>query len=263
MTWAEWKAEVSTGLLLNANRLGAEDFVAKQILLGASDLQGYIDSYRWNQKDTFVHAQMADDGEASVGTLEGVNPSINDVIIRRVRNDGYAYVYPCDQWDWNKQYQLIDGTAELQGNRGLVSFDPASSLFYIYPKLQTGEVMDDTDADWETAEYTFNWEVLLWWDGKKTSYEDTDTVTLDDEAAAAVAHRVNAYCALYIESNATLHKTCMELYLRDRSKLWRERKHKKRLNRSSLVVTRVGSTQYLTDNEGNVLGDQDGAPLSP
>lgn len=219
MTWQEFKAEVRVLLTVDSDRLNVQDYVDRQIRNAVVDIQSSIPFYRVGNTVTFSLNGAIKDTEplavaekATEGLLEGDVRILDGYFI-----DGqYDYDWQDDlsessdsnsecsrralrQWPWSNRFDLICGASV---GYALITVSPQGGKFYIYPQVTVSD------------------KVVLFYDGLKKTFVDTDEVTFDESVVEAVGNFVKSKLAREVDRDLDLHQSYWGSYLADRSRLW-------------------------------------------
>lgn len=91
MTWAQFVAEVKAHMPVDANRLGVQEYILRQIRAGAIDAQDKIEYYRQGHSKIYKAADITQRNYACSGSLPSVTrglPDLREVYLRK-----YAYEF--------------------------------------------------------------------------------------------------------------------------------------------------------------------------
>ena len=183
MTWAEYVEAVKDHLPLDGERRGTERAFLRYLKNSIIDLQHNVDSFKSNHTTTFQVADLTDEGFASRGILP-------------------AGAYPKAFWIiWNKLDNEGNSQAKCMRNR-LVRFPWIHRQAYICQSMRCSyaySIADNNRSFLVHPKINDETELLLVWDGIKTSFADGDQVPFTEAAAEASAHFVSAQFAMYVD----------------------------------------------------------------
>lgn len=180
MTWLEFKQGVYELITVDAERMGSEAFVNRQIALAVDDLQSHVEFYRIGHETTYEVDDLTDDGYASRGELPA-GAYLRELYHVKVGNNCVSR--PLYWWDYSNRRDLKCGAVGI-GCRGTwfrYTVDPQMRSFWVYPRVTSG------------------YQVKIVWDGKKTSFEDEDSVPFDEPVTLLVAEWVKMKMAREVD----------------------------------------------------------------
>lgn len=184
LTWSQFVARVNVHLTVDANRVGAEDFVAASIRIAVTKIQDAIEYYRSGHETTFEFDDATQDGFASTFALPE-NAYIRQAL--HVQQTERCVERPLYWYPWTNRRDLVCGVVNIT-HRFRFTVDPRGQKLTVYPALTAG------------------YAVKLAWDGVKDSFADADVVPFDEECAMVVANFVKARIAMDVERDANRHR---------------------------------------------------------
>lgn len=173
MTYGEFKQIVLELLTTDADRIGLESFIDRQIRAALIDLQIKIPTYQINKTTRFAYDELLDDGYIAYGTLpEGASAKEFWII----PSDSNEDADKDDRAQLNKESWAAReavrrfGQAEYGGCYGI---GPDRKDFFICPKINA------------------NWLLKVNWDGvQRTFDEDTVMYAIPEKCSQAVYYWV-------------------------------------------------------------------------
>lgn len=208
MTWAEFVTDVKELLPADADRAGLETYVNRVIRQGVINIQSDIPVYRTGHETTFGIADLAVEGSASVGTLpEQAEP--RDLFY--VKTDDSCIRQPVWKYEWSNRYDLICGKACLNGCQFAIAFSPQASIFYVYPAITEGK------------------QLAFFWDGRKLSFADSDTVPFDEGVELAVSLFASAQIARKTNHEIGEYNSYMAEFIAQKRRLYLDAQERTRI----------------------------------
>lgn len=237
MLWSDYVTQVDAHLVTDATRRGLETFRDRFLRNAVIDLQRFIPGYRVGNTTTYQVADVVAVGSAHlVAFPAGARPTAVYIIDTDPAADSATQRYRLDFYPWLKRQALIDGDLQFCDwwagcwggwgpscqsgpppvtppgaswgwacRKGYVySIGPHGKNFLIYPQL------------------TATTELLLVWDGLKTSFADGDSVPFPDESCEAVAAYIKAKVCNYVDKNVALGQIANQDWKEGRLKLYRD-----------------------------------------
>lgn len=196
MTWLEFNTEVNGFLPLDAQREGAQTYLANLKRAAVIDLQQNIRFYRYGLESVYSIDTMVTEGEASRGTLP---PQAKVREVYRVVLDDAGVEesrLKLEQVPWGDRGYLIQALATG------VALSPFGDLFYVAPAIEA------------------NMRVSLLWDGIARTFGDEDTVRFGGtKEAEAVALYLRAELARMVDNDLQASATYRRDYLGKRQEL--------------------------------------------
>ena len=219
MTWQEFKSEVRVLITVDSDRLNVQDYIDRQIRNAVVDIQSSIPFYRVGNtvtyslngtiKDTepLAIAESATEGllEGDVRILDGYfvdgqfDYDWQDDLSEGADSNSECSRRPLRQWPWSNRFDLVCGATK---GYFLISISPQGGKFFIYPQVTASD------------------KVVLYYDGLKKTFANTDEVTFDESVVEAVANFTKAKVSREIDRDLDLHQSYWASYLSDRSRLW-------------------------------------------
>lgn len=182
MLWSLFKTTVKDLLLVDKNRQGATGFIDTQIQMAVIDLQEMIPQLRIGNETLYLPGDFAQEGSADRAVLPP-NCYPREAYLVKCFDDGHADRHPCDQIDYQKRFELVEGVYPVNDNRGVIAIDPQSYTFYAYPHLTDG------------------WLLSLFWDGQKYDFLDDEQVPFELDVANAVSLYVKAMLQKHVQKD--------------------------------------------------------------
>jgi hypothetical protein len=174
MTWLEFKTKVEDNIGVHADRRGPiATQIANWIRGAVLDLQRFNHGYRTSHIRTYTISDLEVDSEASFGYLPR-NAEVKAVYWSMIGTK--LSRIPLHQYPWQNRNDMISGSMLL--NQYVVSIDPASRQFYVYPRI------NDT------------YQIVVEWDGIQVDFVDSDEVPFDEKEAEAVSNYVLSKVAM-------------------------------------------------------------------
>lgn len=194
MTWLEFKAACETLLTVDgsASRQTIGGYNAILLRNGVYDLQRFIPQLRTNQRNRYRVSDLAQEGEASLGTLPD-KASVREAFL--VRKTCPCNMFPLLPYQWEYRFDLICDKPRRHEWPYYISIDPSASEFMVYPKIKE----DD--------------ELWIYWDGMKTDFSDTDTVRFGEEEALAVSYYIKGHITREVDKDLQLKRDYMDSYI--------------------------------------------------
>lgn len=171
MTYSQFKAEVRSWLPLDANRVGAQAFIDKNILAALVELQQHVMTLRTGVESLYRAENMVIEGDAARGLLPSRTSHIRAAWMITMENDEEVSRNELTLVPWSQRAELISGLVE---NAYLIS--PYRDSFYVSPVLEATNVLS------------------LAWDGPVLKYEDNDTAPAFDDP------RVVQACGYFVKA---------------------------------------------------------------
>jgi hypothetical protein len=193
--------------------------IQTEIRAGAIELQHYIDGYRVGHTSDYTEFDATNEGaahkvelpdgaqlrEAWIKYVNAANPedAIDDT------DEDRANWEPCATVAWaDRQAKLIASST----SRPQIAVHPRATEILFTPQLKDREI-----------------ELHLVYDGTKLEFEDGDSVPLDEEAAMAVAKRINAELAAEWGEPIAQQQIWRAGYASERSRLYLKHKNRAEL----------------------------------
>lgn len=176
------------------------------------DLQRHIEEYRQGHTTVFGADEVEIHGSASIGRL----PAHAHIEQFRFRTTGYiCNESPMDQEDWEKRQSLACCTGPIFK----FAVDPVTQTFWVNPQVTPGS------------------EVVLYWNGRKSTWKDTDEVNFDADVSLAVAEFVTAHLMRKINNDLNAYQSHMGSYVVMRKNLYILVKQRKMMRASGDQTT--------------------------
>lgn len=237
MIWSEFVAAVNEHLVTDATRRGIETFNSRQIRNAVIDIQRFVPYFRTGNTTTYQLGDLTAVGCAHlVGMPDGCQPKACYTVGKLAGQDGNIVRHRMDFYPWKEREALIRGELnfgswwgalwggnvppvtppQVGWNTGMewlrrkgycYSVGPHGRNFLIYPQINAAT------------------ELLLVWDGIKTSFQGTDEVPFNDQCAEATAAFVKTRIGAYVNNDPTLAQMAMQDWVTLRRKLytdWRQ-----------------------------------------
>lgn len=183
LTWKEFTDMVLGMLTVDASRDGTETFRDRYIRQGVILVQSLVEEFTLNHETLYYPSDLVVEGRAS----RGVKPPqsvIQDLFFIRIDTaSGKCTRTGVDLYPWSKRFDLIKGSASLNGGRALTAIDNEGYTFYIYPEVRDCEM------------------ISMFWNGQKLDFRDDESVPFTEQMAMTVAELVKAKFARDSESD--------------------------------------------------------------
>lgn len=212
-TWADFITGVKELLPADADRQGLESYVTKIIRQGVIDIQSFIPLYRLGHETIYTSADLTEEGNASVGTLPDQSEPRDAFYVKTEDN---CVRQPMWKYDWGNRYDLICGRACLNGCQFAIAFSPQATNFYIYPKVTNGR------------------QFSLFWDGRKLSFGDSDSVPFDEAVELAVSLFASAHIARKTNHELSEYNSYMADFVAQKRRLFIDAQNRTRLKEQML-----------------------------
>lgn len=192
----EWITEAKTDIAGFATRI---DRLIRQAVL---DVQHHVPRYRKGHETVYDSTNFVTEGSASKGKIpEGAD--IKQAWLAKIVEDDACTRMELSRHPWAGRQSLICGEECINNCTPKIALDPHQMLFYVYPAV--------------TEEY----QVVLFWDGKKLTFADAESTPFDEMVIQAVAEYVKGKLAPTNEQPRYFN-TPGGIYVTERRKLLRE-----------------------------------------
>lgn len=214
-------------ITVDADRVGTESFIERQIRLAVGDIQRVIEFYRFGHESTYQVDDVSEDGFASVCELpasanlrEIYHTKVGDTCVRRS-----VYPYP-----YSNRHDLRCGVVNVgsNGSNFLFAVDPQLTKLWVYPRITAG------------------YSIQLVWDGRKTDFEDDDETPFDEPMASLVAEYVKWKIVREVDRDVKLATDYERTYRQGLSRLYLEIKDRQLLQTSGSNATCVPNSSCST-----------------
>lgn len=186
-TWAEFRQDVIILLGVDYRRGTLRAFIDQLMRQALIDIQRHIEEYRQGHTTVFGPDELEIHGTASLGRL----PTQAHIEQFRFRSTGYiCRDAPMDQGDWENRHSL----ACCDGPLYQFAVDPVSQAFWVNPQVTPGS------------------QVILYWNGRKSVWNDSDEVNFDPEVSLLVSEFVMAHLSRKINNDVTAYQLHMGDY---------------------------------------------------
>lgn len=220
MTWQEFKTDVLTFMLVDADRLGTTTFRDNIIRQAVIDMQRCVETYRLGHETVFDTDDLIVNGQASQGQLPD-QANLRDSYVITVGNR--CKQYQLQQYPWSNRNDLICGNMRMHRGQGWFAIDPQALTFLAWPAIREGEA------------------IQLFWDGQKLSFQDSDTVPFGEAAAFAAHHMLQAYFEKNVNHDIKAFGVEMALFNKFKAKCYIDENDRKRLKESSETASNVAA----------------------
>lgn len=132
---------------------------------------------------------------------------LHDIRITEAPGDEDLAQNRLSAWPWERRFDLTRGEDCIvlpSDVRGYYSIDSMGDAFYIYPALKPGESL------------------VVEWNGKKTSFGDSEELAWGEEAIQPAINFVKAHFAREVDKDLPLYQSYMADYVRGRTRLFSE-----------------------------------------
>ena len=192
-TWAEFRQEVIILLGVDYRRNTLRAYIDQLMRQALVDIQRHIQEYRTGHVTVFGPDELQIHGTASIGRL----PSQAHIEQLRFRSTGYiCRDTPLDQGDWEKRHSLACCSNAYQ-----FAVDPVSNSFWVNPQVTPGS------------------QVVLYWNGRKSTWNNADEVNFDPEVALLVSEFVMSHLESKINRDRAASQAHMGAYAVGRKNL--------------------------------------------
>lgn len=230
MTWAQFIAAVNEHLVTDATRRGIETFNARVVRNAVIDIQRFVPYFRQGNQTTYQVADATVVGCAHLVDMPALaRPKALYMVNTAAGVNGDRCRERLDFYPWLRKQELIDGRLNYGGWLGgfwagtippvppqvgwgvlgclgskgyCYTVSPHARNFLVYPQI------------------TATSELVLFWDGLKTSFLDADVVPFDDRCAEAAAYFVKSKIGAYVNGDAQLMQMAAADYKMARLKLF-------------------------------------------
>ncbi len=168
MQWLDFKLAVADLITVDSDRLGVETYIDRLTRLAVGEIQRLIPAYRIGHETIYTEEDLTDDGFASLGELPA-DAYISELY--HVKVGSKCVSRPLYPWDYNNRRDLTCGVVDIGCSTNWFRYttDPQMRKLWVYPRITSG------------------YQVKLVWDGRKTSFEDTDETPFDEQCTLVVA----------------------------------------------------------------------------
>lgn len=232
MKWSEFKAQVRTNLLVDADRKGRgiQNYINQLMISGVINLQDYIDAFKSRNVNTFFASDMLavpSGRNSSEVQFSPTHATINSVVVSGLVDPDeserwYSYV---EIVPWSARHTVTNGCPERNSSySGRVTF--GDGKMYLCSPL-----VDDQ-------------KLYVYWSGIKQKYDDDDLVIYDDASAKAVSDYIKAHLNREVDKDVKLYESYMQMYSKQRQelhRLWKDFNHTTAIDHAESQSTGIGS----------------------
>jgi len=190
LTWSELKTRARNRLPNDSTRDGIQTYLDEVLRDAAADLQTFIPRFQKGHETLMPVEDFFVEGVASVGSLPEFNHIKEVYIVDTVNADDPK---PCNRKilgriPWSYRLKLSCGTMcpEPGTDRGFYAIDPQDGR-----TIMVAPILDANNA------------LLVYWDGKKLDFNDTETTPFPENAAEAMASYAKYHILSQIEEAPT------------------------------------------------------------
>lgn len=215
MTWLEFVSAVKIDLPVDNERIGiatgTPNYLEQQLLYAVIQLQQAIEFYQQGHETVYGVADLVVEGNASVGSLPATE-QCRPLEARLGLVTDECLSYPYGVYPWTSRLDLVCGFPRIQRGQLFMAIDPQAKQFTVYPTVLVGN------------------QIVLKWDGVKTSFLDADVVPFDKDCVEAVGLFVKAKIARLVDHDLNEFASYISDWQRRKLLLFADSRKRTRLN---------------------------------
>lgn len=243
MTWLTFKDAVLTLLTVDRNRLGAEDFIQRQIRYAVGDIQRLISYYRQGMRTVYApsDATVSVDGFASIITLP-IGSHFREIYY--VSQTNTKARRSLREYAFSTRHDLVAGVVNVgalgQWFRYAVDQRDGARSMWIYPAIVSGFQVE------------FIWDALLGRSVVAPNYPDSTEVPFDEPVQLLVAEWVKAKLAREVDRDLNLSRDYERTYRQGVASLYSEVEERLRMKAAESLADCLPTECPSEDDEGEV-----------
>lgn len=215
MNWANFKAAVLVDLPVDSDRVnvatGTPNFLDHQLLYAVIQIQQLIPFYRGPHETVYSSEDLVVEGLASVGSLpQGQQCRPQDAFYKKIGKQCVSQ--PMQPYPWAHRYDLVCGNPRIVNCQFLMTIDPWGQQFTVFPSVGCFH------------------QISLFWEGVKTSFDDSDETPFDMDVVECVGLFVKSKIARLVDHDLAEYDSYQKDYMRRRSLLFADSNERRRLN---------------------------------
>ena len=219
-TWSGFQSAVQALIPIDYSRLGSvPSLINLWMRLAIIELQNLIPAYRAGHETIYNASDFVLEGEACRATIPPQG-RVKDAYLVVYEDNGccnsqptnasnYCRRHPLKDFDWKHRMALVHGKVAINGGGGLISFDPQSRTFYVYPGIKDCQV------------------VSLFWEGLKVNFQPNECVPFTEQTTLVVADYLKMRLSREVDKDIPLSESFNQSYMDGRSLLFLEAKDRR------------------------------------
>lgn len=222
-TWSGFQAAVRALVPIDYARLGSVPaLIDLWTRICIIELQNLIPAYRANHETIFHASDFVLEGEACRATLPPqakvkdaylvVFDNCNSCQTSPTNNTNTCKRFTLIDFDWANRMALVHGRVPSNGGRAVISFDPQSRTFYVYPGIKDCQV------------------VSVFWEGLKVNFQPNELVPFTEQTTLVIADYLKARLTREVDKDIPMSESYMASYQEGRSLCYLEAKDRRGTN---------------------------------